>query len=132
LLTVVFKAVRLLVQPFLKRAYIFIKINWWDQNSFFGPQKMWRLIKPGVPPWPARAKQIRIKRNFGITVKPVLTATSEQRPPVNNDQPKFPALIITLQLYQVFWTNLWTTATLWTTVTFSGSQGWPLYTGLTV
>ena len=70
--------------------------------------------------------------NLWNTVKPVLTATSEQRPPVNNDRPKSPALIIILRLYQVFWTNLWTTATLWTTVTFSGSQGWPLYTGLTV
>ncbi len=69
---------------------------------------------------------------YRYTVKPVLTATSEQRPPVNNDRPDSPALIIILRLYQVFWTNLWTTATLWTTVTFSGSQGWPLYTGLTV
>jgi hypothetical protein len=27
------------------------------------------------------------------TVKPVLTATSEQRPPVNNDRPESPALL---------------------------------------
>ncbi len=35
-------------------------------------------------------------------------------------------------LYLEFWTNPWTTATLWTTATFSGSQEWPLCTGLTV
>jgi hypothetical protein len=28
------------------------------------------------------------KKNFENTVKPVLTTTSEQRPPVNNDQPQ--------------------------------------------
>ena len=37
------------------------------------------------------------------TIKPVLTATSEQWPPVNNDQPKSTAL---LRLYLEFWTNL--------------------------
>ena len=33
---------------------------------------------------------------YRYTVKPVLTATSEQRPPVNNDQPKSPALLTLL------------------------------------
>ena len=36
-----------------------------------------------------------IRLLFGLpnTVKPVLTATSEQRPPVNNDRPEYPALL---------------------------------------
>ncbi len=60
------------------------------------------------------------------TVKPVLTATSEQQAPVNNDRIKSPAQLNLLGLYLGFWTNLWTTAT------FLGSQRWPLYTGWTV
>ena len=43
---------------------------------------------------------------FGVTVKPVLTATSEQRPPVNNDQPESTALLKLQFIYLVFWTNL--------------------------
>ena len=42
--------------------------------------------------------KVRKQNNFlfsllKTTVKPVLTATSEQRPPVNNDWPEFPALL---------------------------------------
>ena len=65
-------------------------------------------------------------------VKPVLTTTSEQRPPVNNNRLESPALLNLQWIYLVFWITLWTMATIWTTGTFWGSQGWPLYTGLIV
>jgi hypothetical protein len=61
---------------------------------------------------------LKAQRPNKDTVKPVLKATSEQRPPVNNDRPKSPALLNLVLLNLVFWTNLWTTAILWTTATF--------------
>lgn len=60
------------------------------------------------------------------TVKPALTATSEQRPPVNNDRPESPAQLNLQLIFLVFWTTLQTMATFWI------SKCWLLYTGLTV
>ncbi len=50
-------------------------------------------------------RQIKISDflfEFESAVKPVLMATSEQRPPVNNDRPKSPALLTVLWLYLEF------------------------------
>ena len=58
----------------------------------------------------------------GNKAKPALTTTSEQRPPVNNGQ--FGSLTASL--------NLTFIRPLFQTATFFRSQGWPLYTGLTV
>ena len=59
---------------------------------------------------------------FASTVKPDLTTTCEQRPPVNNGQFK-PS---TASLNVSFIRHLCQTAA------FFRPQGWPLYTGLTV
>ncbi len=65
-------------------------------------------------------------------VKPVLTTTSEQRPPANNDQPKSP---VNSSYWQIHWRKFnhpLYSDYLFTTATFLGSRGWSLYTGLTV
>ncbi len=56
------------------------------------------------------------------TVKPAITATSEQWPPVNNG--RFDTSTASL--------NLTFIRPLFQTATFFRSRGWPLYTGLTV
>jgi hypothetical protein len=56
------------------------------------------------------------------TVKPAITATSEQWPPVNNG--RFDSSTASL--------NLTFIRPLFQTATFFRSRGWPLYTGLTV
>ncbi len=56
------------------------------------------------------------------TVKPDLTTTCEQRPPVNNGQFESSTTSINLNFIRH----------LCQTATFFWSRGWPLYTGLTV
>ncbi len=60
------------------------------------------------------------------TVKPVLTTTSEQRPPVNNGQPEGSTTSLNLASHWSFPDNPLHNAT------FFRSKGWSLYTGLTV
>ncbi len=61
-------------------------------------------------------------KKVGNTVKPDLTATCEQRPPVNNGQFESSTTSINLSFIRH----------LCQTATFFWSRGWPLYTGLTV
>ena len=56
-----------------------------------------------------------------ITVKPTLTTTSEQRPPINNGQFDSSTINLNLTFIRPFFP----------TTTFFRSQGWSLYTGLT-
>jgi hypothetical protein len=56
------------------------------------------------------------------TVKPDLTTTCEQRPPVNDGQFKSATTSLNLSFIRH----------LCQTATFFRSQGWPLYTGMTV
>ncbi len=65
---------------------------------------------------------LRSRRSFLMTVIPALTTTSEQRPPVNNGQ--FASSKTSL--------NITFIRPLFQTATFFRSQGWSLYTGLTV
>jgi hypothetical protein len=67
-------------------------------------------------------KSFIIVSNSNNTVKPDLTTTCEQRPPVNNGQ--FESSTTSLNF--IFIRHLCQTAT------FFRSQEWPLYTGLTV
>jgi hypothetical protein len=65
---------------------------------------------------------------FDCTVIPVLTTTSEQRPPVNNDRLN----PISSKLILIFVEHLLNISHLGTTATFLESQECLLYTGLTV
>ena len=62
------------------------------------------------------------ENNYTYTVKPDLTTTCEQRPPVNNGQ--FESSTASQNLSFIRYLCL--------TAAFFRSQGWPLYTGLTV
>ncbi len=66
------------------------------------------------------------KTTFNHTVKPVLTTTSEQWPPLYNSQASLIPSSLSLIIQSFDNSHFWTTAT------FLVSQGWPLYIGLTV